>query len=316
LPALPGLADAPLIAEQARTFWDDRWSIAFSELLILAHRGGCLLESELDPFLDHLDALASQPAGQLRLATESAEEAEALRNRLRRLQRDPDLRQRYVQLMRSAWTHIEPTWRSVGQATVLRTVLATRERLQRGTSVGDLLPPTHIVRRQRRAELLVLLNEAAEHGNVAVSPIYFTTSGAHILDLPGLVHVGMPVEDQDPRQQLAHLAEHVARRLKVLSDPTRVALLADLVRRPASITELAERFDLAQPTVSMHIKLLREAELLLHAKNGSRTTYSVDRERLECLFDDVQAALLPPPGQVAEFCDTSDRAIGRRVTGP
>jgi DNA-binding transcriptional ArsR family regulator len=124
----------------------------------------------------------------------------------------------------------------------------------------------------------------------------------------------MPVDDQDPRQMLAHLAEHGARRLKVLSDPTRVALLADLVRRPASITELAERFELAQPTVSMHVKLLREADLLTHTKNGPRTTYSVDRERLECLFDDVQAALLPQPGQPAVFPDISDRSLGRRLT--
>src|SRR6185503_15782534 len=98
----PALNDDPLLAEQTRTFWNDRWSTSFNELLILAQRGGCLLTTDLDPFLDHLDSLAAQPSGELRLATESAEEADALRARLARLEREPKLRQRYEQLLRTA----------------------------------------------------------------------------------------------------------------------------------------------------------------------------------------------------------------------
>jgi len=181
----------------------------------------------------------------------------------------------------------------VGLSSVQDSARALREKLARGTSVVELLPEKHIVRRNRHADMLTLLQDTAARGTIALSPIYFTGHGTHILDLPGVLHLGVPAEEQDPRQQLAHLAEHVARQVKVLSDPSRVAILADLARRPASITELAERFSLSQPTVSMHVKLLRQAELLIPRKQGTRTSYSVDRERVASLFEDVEATLLP-----------------------
>ena len=128
---------------------------------------------------------------------------------------------------------------------------------------------------------------------VAVSPIYFTVAGSHIVELGDLLHVGLPAREVDTRERLAYVGEHVARKLKVLSDPSRVAILADLVRRPASITELADRFQLAQPTVSMHIKALRDAQLLTATKNGTRTTYGVDAARLREQFEEIEALLLP-----------------------
>jgi DNA-binding transcriptional ArsR family regulator len=260
---------------------------------VLAHRGHCLLWPDCEQFLDHLDQVASQPLEELALRTEQPDEAEAIRTRLERLRRDAALRRRYVTLLRAAWGQAAPTWRRLGRPMVEQRVRELRERLGRGMALADVLPETHIVRRHRRTELMTLLTEELEHGTVALSPVYFTSLGAHILDLPGLLHLSTPVEDPDPRQELAQMAEQVARKAKVLSDATRVALLADLVRRPASITELAERFDVSQPTVSMHVKLLREAELLSAAKHGSRTVYSVDRDRLQCLFDDLETALVP-----------------------
>jgi DNA-binding transcriptional ArsR family regulator len=290
---LPGLLEDTALAEQVRAMWKGAGHYAFNELLVLAHRGGVLLSSDIEPFLAHLEDIVSQPSGELRLRTEPPDEAKVIRDRLSTLKRDATLCAHYGQVLNTTWQRVEPTWRTVGRTTVEHSARAMRERLTRGASLGELLPEGHMARHYRRGELLALITDAEPDGAVALSPLYFSSAGSHVLDLPGLIHVGVPIEDADPRQQLAHVAEHVARRAKVLSDPTRVALLADLIRRPASITELAERFELSQPTVSMHVKALREADLLDAAKNGTRTTYSVDRERLQWMFDDLQGMLLP-----------------------
>ena len=47
-----------------------------------------------------------------------------------------------------------------------------------------------------------------------------------------------------------------------LADPTRRAILARLDRGEASVTELAEPFDISLPAVSKHLKVLEEAGLV------------------------------------------------------
>ncbi len=47
-----------------------------------------------------------------------------------------------------------------------------------------------------------------------------------------------------------------------LADPTRRAILAKLAKGAATVTELAEPFHLAQPTISKHLKVLEEAGLI------------------------------------------------------
>lgn len=47
-----------------------------------------------------------------------------------------------------------------------------------------------------------------------------------------------------------------------LADPTRRAILAKLAAGEATVTELAEPFDLAQPTISKHLRVLEAAGLI------------------------------------------------------
>lgn len=50
--------------------------------------------------------------------------------------------------------------------------------------------------------------------------------------------------------------------LSAISDPTRRAMLARLTQGEATVTELAEPFDLALPTISKHLKVLERAGLI------------------------------------------------------
>lgn len=53
-----------------------------------------------------------------------------------------------------------------------------------------------------------------------------------------------------------------------LADPTRRAILARLARGEASVTELAEPFDMSLPAVSKHLKVLENAGLIARGREA------------------------------------------------
>ncbi len=56
--------------------------------------------------------------------------------------------------------------------------------------------------------------------------------------------------------------------LSALADPTRRAILARLALGEASVTELAEPFDMSLPAVSKHLKVLEHAGLISRSKDA------------------------------------------------
>ncbi len=55
-----------------------------------------------------------------------------------------------------------------------------------------------------------------------------------------------------------------------LSDPTRRAILAQLARGEATVMELAAPFDMTQPAVSRHLKVLEGARLISRRVEGTK----------------------------------------------
>src|SRR3954447_6520560 len=55
-----------------------------------------------------------------------------------------------------------------------------------------------------------------------------------------------------------------------LADPTRRAILARLARGEASVKELAEPFDMTQPAISKHLKVLERAGLVERGRDAQR----------------------------------------------
>ena len=53
-----------------------------------------------------------------------------------------------------------------------------------------------------------------------------------------------------------------------LADPTRRAILAKLAQGEATVSELAEPFHLAQPTISKHLRVLEDAGLIETGRNA------------------------------------------------
>ncbi len=55
-----------------------------------------------------------------------------------------------------------------------------------------------------------------------------------------------------------------------LSDPTRRAILTRLAAGEASVNEIAEPFDMSQPAVSKHLKVLERAGLIMRGSDRQR----------------------------------------------
>src|SRR5881396_2167523 len=55
-----------------------------------------------------------------------------------------------------------------------------------------------------------------------------------------------------------------------LADPTRRAILARLATGEASVMELAEPFDMSQPAISKHLRVLERAGLISRSRDGQR----------------------------------------------
>jgi DNA-binding transcriptional ArsR family regulator len=65
-----------------------------------------------------------------------------------------------------------------------------------------------------------------------------------------------------------------------LADPTRRAVLARLGTGSASVTELAEPFDMALPSFMKHIGVLERSRLIVSRKSGRVRTCALDRESI------------------------------------
>lgn len=72
---------------------------------------------------------------------------------------------------------------------------------------------------------------------------------------------------------------------QALSDATRRSILDRLQDSSASVNELVDRFDMTQPAVSQHLRVLREAGLVRVERRGRQRVYSLNAESLHPAFD-------------------------------
>src|ERR687896_942975 len=78
--------------------------------------------------------------------------------------------------------------------------------------------------------------------------------------------------------------EALSARFKALSDPTRLAIVNSLAGRPEGCVCDFQRLGLAQPTISHHLKVLREAGLVEVARRqGTWTFYRLVPDAIEAL---------------------------------
>ena len=73
-----------------------------------------------------------------------------------------------------------------------------------------------------------------------------------------------------------------------LADPTRRAILARLARGEATVTELAEPFEISQPAISRHLKVLERAGLVSMGVDAQRRPRRLQPARLQEAVDWIE----------------------------
>ena len=68
-----------------------------------------------------------------------------------------------------------------------------------------------------------------------------------------------------------------------LADPTRRAILARLAKGEATVMELAEPFEMTQPAISQHLKVLEDASLVVSRAEGTKRPRRLAREGIDAL---------------------------------
>jgi DNA-binding transcriptional ArsR family regulator len=260
--------------------------------MILAHHGGLLSSVEPDELLGQLEAICADAPDDLRLASESSEDRAALLARLARLRASRPVRQRYVELVSDVWSALSDDWERDGRLAVKNAVVVRHELQDRGLPWREVAGNIKSCNNELLSELVGALGP---QGTVAVVPAYFAHLGL-MVDLPGTVVVGVRADGLGVQSRAR--TELLARRLKTISDPTRLAMLEALRGAPLTVSDLATHFSLAQPTVSNHVKLLREAGILSNRTVAGRRVLAVESDVLVELLDNL-GAMFALPGRGA-----------------
>ena len=86
--------------------------------------------------------------------------------------------------------------------------------------------------------------------------------------------------------------ERLAQMLKALGNPVRFQIMQTLAERQTCIThEIVATTPLAQSTVSQHLKVLKEAGLILGEIEGPATCYCLDTQNLRWMKDQIESWL-------------------------
>jgi DNA-binding transcriptional ArsR family regulator len=76
--------------------------------------------------------------------------------------------------------------------------------------------------------------------------------------------------------EVAQFEQRRDRIFKALADPTRRSILALLGAETRSVSDLTERFEMSQPAISQHLKVLRDSGLVSEQADGRRRLYRLE----------------------------------------
>jgi DNA-binding transcriptional ArsR family regulator len=74
---------------------------------------------------------------------------------------------------------------------------------------------------------------------------------------------------------------YVSEKLAALADPTRLAVFEHLAKSPAAVHEIATEFPVSRPAISQHLRVLKDARLVLDEAVGNQRIYRVDPKGIE-----------------------------------
>ncbi len=77
----------------------------------------------------------------------------------------------------------------------------------------------------------------------------------------------------------------IAETFKVFGDSTRMKIISALLKEELNVTEIAEITNCTQSAISHQLRILKQAKLVKHRKDGKLTYYSLDDEHVSKIFE-------------------------------
>ena len=88
-----------------------------------------------------------------------------------------------------------------------------------------------------------------------------------------------------------------------LADPSRILILYVLSDGPHNVTDICNSLEMPQPSVSRHLKILRERRMVMAERQGTIVQYSLADTRLVDALDLLRAVLRDGLAKRAELVD-------------
>lgn len=266
------------------------------ELLVAGWHTGMLFSPSVNAFLDAVERAFETGFEIPHLPSEPAAVVELLRKRVAWLRANAIERAELMQLTRSLWGLIEPEWQRFGRQGAERAARDLATRVRPDVDVRTLVPGNNFVHKEAfQPDILA----ARANGELTIVPLGLAGGGQFYWAFPGMVLIGAGIDSAEREAKRRERAERAANKLKVLSDPTRVAILYELLKgrqhNPSTVTELASQFGLSQPTVSVHVKMLREAGLVQAEREGNQVFYRADETVIKGYIEQATDDLLQRP---------------------
>lgn len=270
------------------------------EPFLLATRFGYVRDADPERFLNDAGALAARAATEGgSWGHDDAAMAERLAARLAALA-DAGFASHWSAAHRQLWRALRPTWEREGRPAAEAAAEAFRSAYEATGSVLAALPPHHFVRFESGA---ASIEKAEREGRVVVVPLGLAATGGFHFDVDGTLYVGFGLRGEHVHERTAERVADLAQRMKAFADPTRALLLALIGRFSGlhlTVGDLAAQANVSQPTVSGHLRLLREAGLVHLDKRGNKAYHRVDEEAVRALLRAFEGAVLDGVGAETE----------------
>ncbi len=96
------------------------------------------------------------------------------------------------------------------------------------------------------------------------------------------------MENTNLAQEITELHAEVC---SALAEPTRLFILYALAEKGCNVTELAQKLEIAQPTISRHLKILRDGGLVKATRQGMNVQYELTDLRVIQALDLLRSVL-------------------------
>ncbi|MGH2550162.1 MAG: ArsR/SmtB family transcription factor [Thermomicrobiales bacterium] len=110
-----------------------------------------------------------------------------------------------------------------------------------------------------------------------------------------------PIDCCEPSNQVVPLRGDERQRIvalfKALGDGTRLEVFRLIAGQESGICvcDIVDRFDVSQPTISHHLKVLRDTELITVSRRGNWAFYAANRQTLRLISGFVAESHVPSP---------------------